>query len=387
MAAHNEPVSLDVEDHQILIDFFDDPNFHWHHRVLLRRIKGSTWLVATPTLSVEILDVAEHRVLAVGRGTRFPARARGNCFVFDPFEEGELAALHAQADAVAEVLGAEAPAAGAAAIGKAVGHWRVSDPSHEDFGAEVGDLLMSTEQTGLFRDSVGICYFKEQWVSVERVSEDDLSRWKSEKREGPGRDPRLLPFVEDGGRYRSLEESVKTSAPVPLTDPWMEGWPHPGPRASVEVPSGVRAAGRQFHSYHELWEPASGVFPGSGICKEHKRWCTLLGLLQSFDGLDIPNTAGGEFACRVLLYLQAGVRANPKQPNFEGLDRMLEHTIDSSGGIRAGAFAEHIAKVTGQDAQTLKQHRLLREERAAKTKEKEKGKNKKKGDGKGDADT
>ena len=59
--------------------------------------------------------------------------------------------------------------------------------------------------------------------------------------------------------------------------------------------------------------------------------------------------------------------------------RALVRRIDSSGGIRTGAFAEHIAKVTGQDAQTLKQHRLLREERAARTKEKDK-----KGKGKGE---
>eukprot|EP00974_Lingulodinium_polyedra_P088456 8577133-Lingulodinium_polyedra.AAC.1 len=60
-----------------------------------------------------------------------------------------------------------------------------------------------------------------------------------------------------------------------------------------------------------------------------------LGLLQSYDGLDLPCLAGGEFASRVALYLQRAVRSNPKRPNFEGLDRMFERAIDSSGGARA----------------------------------------------------
>ena len=151
----NEAVSLDIDEPQVLIDFFNDENFHWHQRVLLRRIQGSTWLASTPTLDVEIVDLSEHRVLAVARGARFPARAVGNLFAFDPFDEGDLADLHAQANAIADVMGAEARTGPGTAADVAAGHWRVSNPALEDFGLEVGDLLMTNEATGWFRDSVG----------------------------------------------------------------------------------------------------------------------------------------------------------------------------------------------------------------------------------------
>ena len=43
---------------------------------------------------------------------------------------------------------------------------------------------------------------------------------------------------------------------------------------------------------------------------------------------------------------------------------MLDCYLDGAGGIRAPAFTDHIAKEAFTEAQTLKQGRLLREERA-----------------------
>eukprot|EP00974_Lingulodinium_polyedra_P067815 6564215-Lingulodinium_polyedra.AAC.1 len=72
---------------------------------------------------------------------------------------------------------------------------------------------MTSEDTGLHRDSVGICYFEGEWVAVERVQASDVARWKAEKREGPGRDPRLLPYREATSKFRSMRDALGDSAP------------------------------------------------------------------------------------------------------------------------------------------------------------------------------
>ena len=52
--------ALDIEQRQILVDYFDDPNgLRWHHRILAVPLGGSRWIWITPDLGVQ---AAQHRI-------------------------------------------------------------------------------------------------------------------------------------------------------------------------------------------------------------------------------------------------------------------------------------------------------------------------------------
>ena len=87
-------MSLDIAEQQVLIDFFDDPNFHWHGRILLVALPTpGMWVVTTPDYSVQVCDLRLHRVVPLQRNADFPDRIEGGIYYFDPFEAGELEQL------------------------------------------------------------------------------------------------------------------------------------------------------------------------------------------------------------------------------------------------------------------------------------------------------
>ena len=45
--------SLDIVEQQVAIDFFDDPAYQWHQRVLHVKVSDAKWVVSTPDLEVE----------------------------------------------------------------------------------------------------------------------------------------------------------------------------------------------------------------------------------------------------------------------------------------------------------------------------------------------
>eukprot|EP00974_Lingulodinium_polyedra_P088448 8575873-Lingulodinium_polyedra.AAC.1 len=61
--------------------------------------------------------------------------------------------------------------------------------------------------------------------------------------------------------------------------------------------------------------------------------CAVLRLLQSYDQLDIVNAAGAEYVVRRLKQLEAATKRNPRQPDFEGLEAVLETSIYGTGGL------------------------------------------------------
>ena len=69
--------TLDVSFNQVLVDFPEDANgFVWHHRLLLISLGGSRWICVTPTLSVQVVDLGNHRVIVLPRAGNFPAANR-----------------------------------------------------------------------------------------------------------------------------------------------------------------------------------------------------------------------------------------------------------------------------------------------------------------------
>ena len=47
--------ALDIEKRQVLVEFPLDANFMWHHRILFVKGPGATWVVGTPTFSIQEL--------------------------------------------------------------------------------------------------------------------------------------------------------------------------------------------------------------------------------------------------------------------------------------------------------------------------------------------
>ena len=92
---------------------------------------------------------------------------------------------------------------------------------------------------------------------------------------------------------------------------------------------------------------------------------TALTLFQSYDQLDLFNTAGCEFLARWVLQLQAATRRCPKSPCFDGLDSYLVHAFDETGGIITSSFSKHIASLEQGLAAVRKQRRLWLEEQEA----------------------
>lgn len=98
-------ISLDVAEKQDAIDYFDDPVFQWHVRLLMINFGRGRWIWATPDMEVQYGDLAQHRVVPVARAAPYPARLLGNLYAFDPVSAEALEALRREAASLADVLG------------------------------------------------------------------------------------------------------------------------------------------------------------------------------------------------------------------------------------------------------------------------------------------
>eukprot|EP00959_Pyramimonas_sp_CCMP1952_P375206 7858193-Pyramimonas_sp.AAC.1 len=89
--------ALDIKERQVLVRYENDPNFTWHHRILLVRISAGRWVVLTPTHDLQILDTATVRFEPLAKGRPVPDRCRQDCFLFDPIPVRELSEAIARA--------------------------------------------------------------------------------------------------------------------------------------------------------------------------------------------------------------------------------------------------------------------------------------------------
>eukprot|EP00969_Alexandrium_andersonii_P352103 15436937-Alexandrium_andersonii.AAC.1 len=219
--------TLDVPEAQICIDYFDDENFPWHHRLLL--VSGASageWVVATPDGEIQLARLSDHRVVALQRHAPFPARVRGQVYAFEDLTPAQVDELRAEARGLAQVLGF---AGGQAPPGVVVPRWVIADPAAEGFGSEVDAGLLGDHDRFVSRDAVGLAMISddEGWVHVENVSASAEDDWKREKRSGPGRDPRVLPTVRaSGAKAVRLSDAVAGMRPADVPQ-----WPFRGPKA------------------------------------------------------------------------------------------------------------------------------------------------------------
>jgi hypothetical protein len=364
--------TLDVPFRQVLIDFFLDPNgYFWHHRLLLVPCGGAVWIGVTPDLAVQRIDLSAHRVHVLGRNCAFPQARAAQTYGFDPDEVDAptLARLLTEAKVLAEVLGVVV----AVGIGGGVGStevWRISDTRSPLFSEEVPAGALGNDDVFVQRGDVALVSVDGVWTTAAREGAElpGLIGFRRSFHNGKGRDPRLLADERDKDGRRFL--SLLTALSLIQEYAWPH-WPIDGPRAAKEFLNAIRGGGIiSFLDYHTEWVKACGVGEKSGIAREHRFLLEFLRLLVQWDQLDITSLAGAELVVRRIFQIETAVKKNPRQPDFEGLEYLLETAVDSSGGAVMPQITKWLGENQRNDAFVLKQMRLWSEEKTAATKRK-----------------
>eukprot|EP00959_Pyramimonas_sp_CCMP1952_P362962 7600810-Pyramimonas_sp.AAC.1 len=101
------PRCPDIPEFQVAVRFDDDPNFTWHHRILLRRVRDAVWITLTPDLDLERINLDERRHRVLERGQAFPDAIVGDLYAFDPIGREAVAGHKRRARLQAAVLGGD----------------------------------------------------------------------------------------------------------------------------------------------------------------------------------------------------------------------------------------------------------------------------------------
>ena len=314
--ASHDTLTLNLPERQVLVEFPRDPNMMWHHRLLLIRVRGSLWIVATPTREVEQVDLSQYRVLPVERHAHFPLDGRPY-FCFGQLSDLEVDQLRSRAGSLADVLGLE-PSGASLSTDASVGVWRFADPAHPWFGQAINPTAMSSAATcetragaALVRvdagDGIGPC-----WTFGERVLERDVSQWNGEKRCGAGRDPRLLPTSSSGVKVLFRDAVVSTESSLPITSlptvnpgsslasdalrrcPVSHPMMFEGSSVLRELNEAILSSGSEIGPFYQNWLKHSGVNEFSNIAYEVGHDLHGLHLMYSVDGLDGGRLATAE---------------------------------------------------------------------------------------------
>ena len=83
--------SLDISELQVIVEFPEDPNgMYWHHRVALHRLAPGRWVMLTPDLELEVVNLLEQSHRMVGRCSPFPRAQAPYVYAFDPISVAEI---------------------------------------------------------------------------------------------------------------------------------------------------------------------------------------------------------------------------------------------------------------------------------------------------------
>ena len=282
-------LSLDVGEVQVLVNYPHDPDgFHWHHRILLHRVAGSTWLCLSPDHEVVRHDLAAipHRILE--RRSAFPVDIADEVYAHDPIGKAALSSFKRQAKVQAAILG-EGDVDDSEAS-----EWVISEASHPRFGSAVDTGLINNGATGLAFSTKGVIIEDGEEIYVERVLVKDLDDWRRRKTLEGG-DDRLLGDHRDASGKRRLDLG---NAFELMKDTEDKEFPIAGVRAAREYHESVAGGPGNFLSYHSEWLRQSGVAKRASAAHIHRSLCEGLRLMHTHDQIDASTTAIGEFLSR-----------------------------------------------------------------------------------------
>ncbi|CAK0895895.1 unnamed protein product [Prorocentrum cordatum] len=242
--------------------------------------------------------------------------------------------------------------------------WYVSDPTSSHFGEEVPPQVLANEEVLVRRGDVGLVRLDDVWIHAIKVSEgQNFDAYLARARGGAGRGPRVVGDErdQDGGRYIDFRDSVRR-----MKETTIPGWPLQGRRATREAVLSLRDGGQgNWEEHHATWLRRSGVAERGNVAREHHMICVSLRMMQQFDQLDLFNIAGAEYLVRRLKQLESATRKNPRAPDFEGLDLILDAGVDDTGGMVLPEFDGWVGDQARARAQTMKANRQWQEERTA----------------------
>jgi len=356
-------MSLDTAFRQVLVEAPLDPTgLIWHHRLLLVKGEGSKWIAADPEHEVEVLDLSTVRVIAVRRAAPWRVDLVGQIYAFDQLVPGVEDDLRVRAAELAELVGFPM-----AEVTEEVGDWYVADPASALFGVRVPAAALAVPAAFVTRGSKGLAEVDGEWLAIERVLGDQLQKWKEDKWFGPGRAPGLGPLRRDATGKPFIAEAEAMSLwrapkgePVPLR----------GVRVSHEFFANLLAAGFTLTSHDGNWRRTSGVPERGIVARFHSAVTEVLRMMLSVDQLDPNHIICAELLVRYLVLIESATARNPKAPDWEGLDLIVNATMSSAGQVEVPKFNEWLSQVQRDTAQVMKQGRLLREERQAEAKRK-----------------
>ena len=303
-------VTLDIGEVQILVNYPADPQFVWHHRVLLHRIEGATWLCLTPDHDIVRHDLGNipHRILS--RRAPFPDDIAADVYAHDVIGRPQLLAFKRQAKLQAVILGEGDPEESEAA------EWLVADSSHAEFGTSIDADLLNNGATGLAFSVKGVVLIQGEEVFVERVASRDVEDWRK-KRGLEAADLRLLGDHKDASGKRRLELATAVSLMKGVSkEDDKSDFPISGVHAAKEYHESVALGPGNFLSYHAEWLRLSGVGRRSSAAHIHRSLCECLRLLHSYDQIDASTTAVGEFLSRWAVQTELAVERSPTQPDL-----------------------------------------------------------------------
>ena len=153
--------------------------------------------------------------------------------------------------------------------------------------------------------------------------------------------------------------------------------PLPGPSVAPEFFEAIRASGKGIIEYDSNWRLRSGIPEKGVVAKFHSALTEVLRVLITIDQCDPTNLISAELLVRWVVLLETATSRDPRQPDWDGLDIMVAGKISATGAAEVTVFNSWLTNIQKDQAQVMKQGRLLREERAAANKRKQDGGNKK----------
>ena len=139
-------------------------------------------------------------------------------------------------------------------------------------------------------------------------------------------------------------------------------WQFKGPRAVQEFLGSIHESGTDLGNYHLQWAKNSGVNTHTGACHEHKNLVEMIRLAICRDQLDVSNLMSMELAVRRVVQIEVAVARNPSNPDYSGLEVLLENPLAESGAANTRSLDEWVTSKLKERAQIAKQTRLFKEE-------------------------
>ena len=299
--------TLNIPEVQIVVNYpHDGGGYFWHHRILLHRIEGGTWLTLTPDHDIQRHDLTTTRHRILDRAAPFPEDIAGEIYAHDVIGKATLDGYKRQAVVQAAILGEGSVGESEAFV------WLVTEHGHELFGKEVDQALLRNGATGVAFSSKGVIILDGEEVFVEKVGRNGINDWR--KRRGLDMsDERLLGDFKDEIGKRNLE-LVKA---VPLMkEPTIADFSISGTRAAREFLESIAGGAHTLLTYHSEWLRSSGVGRKSSAAHVHRGLMESLRLMISFDQLDPSALAVGEHLCRWAIQTELAVERCPSAPDY-----------------------------------------------------------------------